>query len=251
MQTRGRMLSFLFGVVLVAACGSKPKYPACDGDKDCAAHNEKCVNKQCVQCSADSDCPAGNSCQKNACTPIPGYCKTAADCKDGQVCENNACVACKSDNECAAGTKCQNGGCRGPGYCQSDADCPEDEDCQNNQCSKKAAPIAQVCSLEPVFFAFDKFELDDAAKALLKKNVDCINATKDKQLVLIGHADPRGTVEYNITLSDDRAQAVLVYLKNLGVSPDRMRKNPRGSSDSSGTDEASWAHDRRVEFAWQ
>jgi peptidoglycan-associated lipoprotein len=101
-----------------------------------------------------------------------------------------------------------------------------------------------------VYFGFDKSLLTTEAKDTLKKSDDCLKRTNDP-LTLIGHADPRGTTEYNMALSDHRARAVKDYLKRLGIKPSRLRTVPRGALDATGTDEAGWARDRRVDSEWR
>ena len=135
------------------------------------------------------------------------------------------------------------------GKCNSDEDCPEDQDCINGMCSKPtAAPGA--CALDPVYFGFDQYTLDDPARTTLQKDFECLG-TNQRTVAVVGMTDPRGTVEYNIGLSDDRAQAVITYLARLGIEPKRMRKVPKGSQDAKGVDESGYSKDRRVELTWE
>jgi outer membrane protein OmpA-like peptidoglycan-associated protein len=105
--------------------------------------------------------------------------------------------------------------------------------------------------MEKVYFGFDVYTLSDAAKQSLEKAYDCLQANKDRNIAVVGHTDARGTVEYNIGLSDDRAQAVITYLGRLGIDPARMHKVPKGSGEARGASEAGYAEDRRVEFVWE
>ena len=70
---------------------------------------------------------------------------------------------------------------------------------------------------------------------------------KGKPVSLIGRADPRGTEEYNLGLSSRRAHSVGEYLGRLGVGEHQLAELPRGALDATGTDEAGWAQDRRVD----
>jgi peptidoglycan-associated lipoprotein len=239
-------------LLLVAGCPSKkPKYPLCDGDKDCKA-GEKCVNKKCLQCALDTDCPEGQQCVDGACKPKEGWCSGDGDCPDGKVCKDHACVPCTANGECGEGGQCREGKCLRKGQCETDEDCPEDQDCVNGFCKGSGGSGSQIpsCNLENIAFGFDQYNLDDAAKAILQKNMECISQTT-LSVNVIGHTDARGTEEYNIGLSDDRAQAVITYLTRLGVDPGRLKKVPKGSVDAMGSDEAGYAKDRRVEFQWQ
>ena len=86
-----------------------------------------------------------------------------------------------------------------------------------------------------------------AAEVASGKNKVGFNCNVD----MVGRADPRGTTEYNMALSDRRAQAVKDYLERLGVAGGRLNKIPRGALDATGTEEAGWAKDRRVDFDWK
>ena len=66
-------------------------------------------------------------------------------------------------------------------------------------------------------------------------------------MMLVGHADPRGTFEYNFHLGERRAESVASFLNRKGVAQNRLDTTSRGKKDAVGTDEASWALDRRVD----
>jgi len=250
MANAPRLLLISLFVGLVGCSGAK--YPKCDGDKDCKP-GEKCINKQCAQCATSSDCPAGNICLQGKCQKKGGACQTSDDCENGMVCKLNVCVFCQNDAECGAGGKCKGGRCLKPGACIADDDCPEDQDCVGNLCKKTGVSglPAPSCKLDPVFFAFDVYSLNDEAKSITQKNFDCLQANAKRTVRVVGYTDPRGSVEYNIGLSDDRSQSVITYLSRLGVDPARMRKVPKGASEARGHNEATWAQDRRVEIVWE
>ena len=66
--------------------------------------------------------------------------------------------------------------------------------------------------------------------------------------MLTGHCDPRGEQEFNMSLGENRAEAVKVFLIGLGVPAEKIRTSSRGELDATGTDEAGWANDRRVDI---
>jgi peptidoglycan-associated lipoprotein len=237
--------------LLAAACSSKPKYPTCSSEKDCK-EGEKCIDRKCVQCGSDEDCGPGMECKANACVKKEGWCAGDGDCDNGQVCKNNQCVACQADIECGEGGKCIDGGCLRKGQCRTDEDCPEDEDCVKGVCTKAGAAEGALpdCKLEPIYFAYDQYAIPDESKPLLQSNADCLTKAP-RGVAVLGYTDNRGTDEYNIGLSDDRAQAVITYLARLGIDPSRLRKVPKGEAEAVGTDEASFAKDRRVELKWE
>ena len=221
--TRLTLFTILLGVAfLVSACGNKkPKYPACTGDKDCN-EGEHCINKRCLQCGDKSHCEAGEECVDGACQAV----KKASEADDDDPRKK----------------------------CKVDEDCEDDEDCIDGRCSrpwKGASGDDLGCELRPVFFAFDQAAIPDEARSGLEKSADCIKKASDRGVYLIGTTDPRGTEEYNIALSERRAQTVADYLARLGIDPVRFRVIPKGETEASGTDESTYQQDRRVELEWR
>ncbi len=244
----------LAACLALTGCPESPKYPACEGDPDCHT-GEKCVNQQCVTCSTDGECGAGSTCVNGGCQKQANFCNGVAECPSGEVCVNNLCTACGSNDQCGAGSICNAGICQKGKACVKDDDCSEDEDCLNQVCVKggsvRITGKQPTCTPEAVFFGFDQYSLSDDSHRVLQKDFECLQANKDRTIRVIGMTDPRGTVEYNIGLSDDRAQSVITYLSRLGSEPYHMHKYPKGKEEAHGTDEQGWAHDRRVDFQWE
>ncbi len=99
-------------------------------------------------------------------------------------------------------------------------------------------------------FDYDKEELGPEDKAILDQLATCLTtgALKGKAVNLVGRADPRGTEEYNLSLGSRRSGSVGSYLGRLGVSDTQLAVTTRGSLDATGTDEAGWSKDRRVDI---
>ena len=99
-------------------------------------------------------------------------------------------------------------------------------------------------------FNFDSTELSNAEKDILNQVVTCLTtgALKGRKVQLVGRADPRGEQEYNMELGENRAHTVKTYMTGLGLAADRMSLTSRGKLDATGTDEAGWAKDRRVDI---
>ncbi|MCB1478953.1 MAG: peptidoglycan-associated lipoprotein Pal [Tepidamorphaceae bacterium] len=74
-----------------------------------------------------------------------------------------------------------------------------------------------------VFFTVDSSVLTDASKATLQRQAQWLNQYQKYTFTIEGHADERGTREYNIALGARRAAVTRDYLASLGVSPSRMR----------------------------
>jgi peptidoglycan-associated lipoprotein len=243
----GACLLVLGAMIVYAGC--KPDYPACDADSDCKP-KEFCVSKKCQQCRGPADCPEGTQCNAGKCGAIPGFCREKAQCPGGEECIANRCRACTGDGECPTGMRCISGACKRP-TCSNDDQCAQDQECQNGFCvPARAKAVAGACPLEPVFFEFDSASLSPEGTAILGKNGTCLK-TSQRPVHLVGHADPRGTPEYNMALSDRRAQAAKDYLQRLGIPNNRLVPVPRGELDSAGADESGWARDRRVDSEWQ
>jgi peptidoglycan-associated lipoprotein len=234
----------------VAVLGCKPDYPSCETDKDCH-DKEFCVANKCQQCRDSNDCPAGSSCNAGKCAAIPGYCRSKADCPANQECLANKCRACASDKECPGGF-CVKGVCSKKKACKSDNDCAQNEDCVDGFCTteKMAAPPPKQCALDAVYFDFNESALTTEATAALARDADCLKQVA-RAVTMVGHTDPRGTQEYNLALSERRAQSVRDHLGRLGVDGTKLTILPRGALDAKGTDEPSWSQDRRVDFNWR
>ena len=83
----------------------------------------------------------------------------------------------------------------------------------------------------------------------LDKLAECFKSgpMKGRVMKLVGHADPRGDSDYNMQLGLSRADSVAKYLADQGLEKKQATTTSRGALDASGTDEASWAQDRRVD----
>ena len=82
--------------------------------------------------------------------------------------------------------------------------------------------------LKPVFFAYDSIVLTEEARGILQKNVEYLKKRPSTKVMVEGHADSRGTNEYNLALSDRRAAAVRDYVVSLGVTADRVSTVGKG-----------------------
>jgi peptidoglycan-associated lipoprotein len=76
--------------------------------------------------------------------------------------------------------------------------------------------------LKPVFFGLDSVELSEEARGILQKNVEYLKRRTTAKVMVEGHADSRGTNEYNLALANRRADVVRSYVVSLGVTADRL-----------------------------
>lgn len=98
-----------------------------------------------------------------------------------------------------------------------------------------------------VFFDFDKSSLRADAKATLDKQAAWLKAYPNYAMTIEGHADERGTREYNLALGEKRANAVAEYLKAAGVAAARVKTVSYGKERpvALGSNEAAWSQNRR------
>jgi peptidoglycan-associated lipoprotein len=108
----------------------------------------------------------------------------------------------------------------------------------------KTAPLGDA------FFDLDSTELREDARAALQKNSEWLKRRASTKLLIEGHADNRGTNEYNLALAERRAAAVRDYLVGLGIATDRMSIVSKGEEQPFCTEdtEACWQQNRRGHF---
>jgi len=106
------------------------------------------------------------------------------------------------------------------------------------------APLADV------MFDYDQFAIRDDQRATLQKNADYLRRWTSVRVSVEGHADLRGTNEYNLALGERRANSVREYLTGLGIAADRFAVSSKGEETPLCTEdsEACHARNRRVHF---
>jgi outer membrane protein OmpA-like peptidoglycan-associated protein len=103
---------------------------------------------------------------------------------------------------------------------------------------------------EKILFEFSKSDLSAAARANLDKLVEVLNKYPNTNIEVQGHTDSRGTDEYNMGLSERRANTVADYLKSKGIANSRITTKGFGESAPGYTNDTpeGMAQNRRVEF---
>jgi len=104
--------------------------------------------------------------------------------------------------------------------------------------------------LTDTFFALDSTDLTAESRASIQKNVDWMKKWTSTKVMVEGHADSRGTNEYNLALGERRAAAVRDYMASLGIAGERMTIVSKGEEQPFCTDEteACWQQNRRGHF---
>lgn len=101
-----------------------------------------------------------------------------------------------------------------------------------------------------IHFEYDKFSLTPEARNILRKKYEYLGNHSGVAILIEGHCDERGTIEYNVALGDRRAKSARDYLIRLGVEPARIETISYGEEmalDARHIEEA-WARNRRDKF---
>lgn len=115
---------------------------------------------------------------------------------------------------------------------------------------ERAAAVAREVLTEIVFFQYDSDEISREAEQNLRLKAAVMEANPNVRLRIEGHADQRGSTEYNLALGQRRAEAVRAFLANYGIDPERFTTVSFGKERPlvEGDDEDSFARNRRAEF---
>ncbi len=99
-----------------------------------------------------------------------------------------------------------------------------------------------------VYFGLDKYDVQSDYAQMLDQHAAFLRGNPSYKVTIEGHADERGTPEYNIALGERRANAVKMYLQGKGVSADQMSIVSYGKEKPAvlGHDQAAWAKNRRA-----
>jgi peptidoglycan-associated lipoprotein len=110
------------------------------------------------------------------------------------------------------------------------------------------AHFIQNVQSDRILFDTDSYSVDDEDRAVLNSQVAYLQANPGVRVTIEGHADERGTREYNLALGDRRANAAKNYLAARGVDPSRMSVISWGKErpEAIGSDESAWAQNRRA-----
>ncbi|HEX8622329.1 MAG TPA: peptidoglycan-associated lipoprotein Pal [Allosphingosinicella sp.] len=114
--------------------------------------------------------------------------------------------------------------------------------------SREAFIAAVGMGGDRVFFDTDQYDLDDRDRSTLDAQAAWLRSNPSVRVTIEGHADERGTRDYNLALGDRRANAAKNYLAARGVSAGRMTVISYGKErpEALGSDETAWAQNRRA-----
>jgi peptidoglycan-associated lipoprotein len=125
----------------------------------------------------------------------------------------------------------------------------ERERLERERVERETAGAREVLT-EIVFFEYDSDQIGSEAEDKLRLKAAVLAANPNVRLRIEGHADQRGSTEYNLALGQRRAEAVRAFLANYGIDPDRFTTVSFGKERPlvEGEGEDSWSRNRRAEF---
>ena len=113
----------------------------------------------------------------------------------------------------------------------------------------RGTEFTDVPELQAIHFDYDAYSLADEARATLQKNAEHLKKNRDLEVLVAGHCDDRGTIEYNLALGQKRAKEVREYYLRLGVPAKSVATISYGEEKPSCPDatESCWRQNRRAE----
>ncbi len=110
-----------------------------------------------------------------------------------------------------------------------------------------------VLAKRSVYFDYDSYTVKDQFKPVVEAHAHYLTTHKTRKILIQGNTDERGGAEYNLALGQKRAEAVRRALSLLGVPDSQMEAVSFGKEKPKalGSDEASWAENRRADIVYQ
>ena len=110
--------------------------------------------------------------------------------------------------------------------------------------------FVESAALRDVYFDFDRYDVRAGDKGTLDENAKWLKSNQSALLLIEGHADERGTNEYNLALGERRAKATRDYLVSVGIDAGRITVISYGEERPTCTEKAEgcWAKNRRAHF---
>ena len=140
----------------------------------------------------------------------------------------------------------------GQGAARARADSIARENARREEAARRQAAMAEVRSalMEMVFFDYDQAEIRSDMQEVMSRKAAALRANPNVTLRIEGHADERGSIEYNLALSLRRANAVREYLTGAGLEASRFEVAAFGEEQplETGQSEEAYARNRRAAF---
>lgn len=147
---------------------------------------------------------------------------------------------------CSSGVKLDDQANANKGQTTTDARAVAPVDASADELNNPNGPLAK----RSVYFGFDAYTVDAQYTPLLQAHAGFLARYAQRHALVQGNTDPRGTSEYNLALGQKRAEAVVKAMLALGANTNQLEAVSLGKEKATGTDEASWAQDRRADIVY-
>jgi peptidoglycan-associated lipoprotein len=212
----------------------KPPPECIPGENPCEegfeCHGGKCV--MVSECDENRPCEGENmACQDGKCVEAPPECYDNEDCREGYLCKDGECTNECDPNDVLSGFDCQEG-IMVRHVVEVDLGCN--------------------CSINSVYFDYNRYFIRSDAESALEEDIACYKCMFEREEIsgisIEGHADERGSNQYNLALSEKRARAMKRFMVNQGLNARKIQIVGYGEEyASSCSSESCWQRDRRGE----
>ena len=121
---------------------------------------------------------------------------------------------------------------------------------REEEARRRETEDARETLTEMVFFEYDMSQITPDAEQILRQKVAVLRASPNVHMRMEGHADERGSNEYNLALGSRRAESVIAFITGFGIDASRFETVSYGEERprENRSNEAAWSQNRRVEF---
>ena len=127
-----------------------------------------------------------------------------------------------------------------------------DQDVNQREAEKENiyVPEGKKINLSTIYFDFDRFDIRPDARRILMENARVLDSNPGLNIIIEGHCDERGTIDYNLVLGEKRAESAKNFLVIYGIRGDRITKVSFGEEKPAVDEhnERAWALNRRCNF---
>ena len=119
--------------------------------------------------------------------------------------------------------------------------------------SDSDANLDNLLDQKTIYFDFDDVKVSEDSQRIIRANAEVLRDYPDASVAISGHADERGTREYNLALGDLRGEAVSAFFQEFGIDSSRISVVSFGEERPAvvGFDESAWSLNRRAEFEYE
>ena len=119
--------------------------------------------------------------------------------------------------------------------------------------SDSDANLDNLLDQKAIYFEFDDAKVSEDSQRMIRVHAEVLSDYPDASVAISGHADERGTREYNLALGDQRGEAVSAFFQEFGIDSSRISVVSFGEERPAvvGFDESAWSLNRRAEFEYE